>query len=59
MPDYPEATSSALTKHYHVRAEHIARKICTMVETELDLAGLEEQRTHLHDIPGKWFSGPF
>ena len=27
MPDFPEATSPALTENYHIRAEHIAKKL--------------------------------
>ncbi len=59
MPDYPEATSPALTEHYHVRAEHIAGMICSMIGREVDLAPLAKQRAHPHDVPGDWFSGPF
>ena len=59
MPDYPEATSPALTEHYHVRAEHIARTICSMVGREADVNALAQQRAHPHDVPGDWFSGPF
>ena len=34
MPDYPEATSPALTEHYHTRAEHIASIISLMTGRE-------------------------
>lgn len=59
MPDYPEATSPALTERYHIRAEHIAGKICSMVTRDVDVAPLAQQRGHPHDVPGDWFSGPF
>lgn len=59
MPDYPEATSPALTEHYHVRAEHIAEKIGSMVAREVDVSLLANERLHPHDVPGDWFSGPF
>ncbi len=59
MPDYPEATSPALTERYHVRAEHIAGRICSMIARDIDLAPLAKQRAHPHDVPGDWFSGPF
>lgn len=59
MPDFPEATSPALTEHYHVRAEHVAAKIGTMLGRPLDTAPLSRQRSHPHDVPGDWFSGPF
>ena len=59
MPDYPEATSPALTEGYHVRAEHIAEKIGKMLFREVASAALSQQRKHPHDVPGDWFSGPF
>ncbi len=59
MPDCPEATSPALTENYHVRAEHIAGKICSMTALDVDVAPLAQQRAHPHDVPGDWFSGPF
>jgi pyruvate dehydrogenase E1 component beta subunit len=58
-PDFPEATSPALTEHYNVRAEHIARKICATVARDVDVSPLAQQRTQPHDVPGSWFSGPF
>ncbi len=59
MPDYPEATSPALTEGYHVRAEHIAEKIGKMLHREVASAALAQQRKHPHDVPGDWFTGPF
>jgi acetoin:2,6-dichlorophenolindophenol oxidoreductase subunit beta len=59
MPDFPEATSPALTEHYHVRAEHIAEKVAGMMGCELNTDVLREQRKHPHDVPGDWFTGPF
>ena len=59
MPDYPEATSPALTESYHVRAEHIAEKIGKMLYREVASAALAQQRKHPHDVPGDWFTGPF
>jgi pyruvate/2-oxoglutarate/acetoin dehydrogenase E1 component len=59
MPDFPEATSFALTAHYHTRAEHIAERICVMTNRDIDISRLSRQRTHSHDVPGDWFSGPF
>ena len=59
MPDYPEATSPALTESYHVRAEHIAEKIGKMLNREVASAALAQQRKHPHDVPGDWFTGPF
>jgi pyruvate dehydrogenase E1 component beta subunit len=59
MPDYPEATSPALTENYHVRAEHIAEKIGVMIASEVEFSSLKTQRVHPHDVPGDWFTGPF
>lgn len=59
MPDYPEATSPWLTERYHVRAEHIAGRICSMIARDVDVAPLAKQRAYPHDVPGDWFSGPF
>lgn len=59
MPDYPESTSPALTKDYHVRAEHIADKISDMLGLEIDVIPLKLQRGQNHDVPGDWFTGPF
>jgi len=59
MPDFPEATSPALTKGYHVRAEHIAEKIGKMLVRDVEFSSLALQRSHPHDVPGDWFTGPF
>lgn len=59
MPDFPEATSPALTKDYHVRAEHIAMAVAKMLGKTVDTGPLVAQRKHPHDVPGDWFTGPF
>jgi len=59
MPDYPEATSPALTAAYHVRAEHVAAKVGQMLGRPVQPEVLAGQRHHLHDVPGDWFTGPF
>ncbi|MDA9897220.1 alpha-ketoacid dehydrogenase subunit beta, partial [Alphaproteobacteria bacterium] len=59
MPDYPEATSPALTKGYHVRAEHVAEHVGRMLSRQVELSCFSQQRKHPHDVPGDWFSGPF
>ena len=58
-PDAPEATSPALTEHYHVRAEHIASAIGELVGRPVESASLAAARRYPHDIPGDWFKGPF
>lgn len=59
MPDVPEATSPALSKSYHVRAEHIAAAVGQMLGKTIDAGALAAQRTYPHDVPGDWFTGPF
>lgn len=59
MPDYPEATSPALTEQYHVRAEHIARDIGAMLARSVEYVSLTNKRKYPHDVPGDWFAGPF
>jgi len=58
-PDAPEATSPALTREYHVRAEHIAQTVGDMMGKNVNAGSLVEQRKFPHDVPGDWFSGPF
>jgi len=59
MPDFPEATSPALTGDYHVRAEHIVQKVGAMLCREVEFQSLPQRRGHMHDVPGDWFTGPF
>lgn len=59
MPDYPEATSFALTKNYHPRAEDIAWKIAEMFGIKVEKKDLMRSEGHPHDVPGDWFKGPF
>ena len=59
MPDFPEGTSFALTVNYHLRAEHIAKKVGEMLERDINTSSLANQREHPHDVPGDWFTGPF
>jgi pyruvate/2-oxoglutarate/acetoin dehydrogenase E1 component len=58
-PDYPEASSPALTEHYHVRAEHIVNTIRAMLGLKTDTMSLSPLRQNAHDVPGDWFTGPF
>jgi pyruvate dehydrogenase E1 component beta subunit len=59
MPDYPEASSPALTEHYHVRAEHVVQKVGEMLARDLESDSLRRSRSFASDVPGDWFSGPF
>jgi pyruvate dehydrogenase E1 component beta subunit len=59
MPDFPEATSPALTEHYHPRAEHIAELVSKMLGRMFDSSSILLERNCPPDVPGNWFSGPF
>lgn len=59
MPDFPEASSSALIGGYHVRAEHVAERIGEMLGRQVEFQSLAARRTHPPDVPGTWFRGPF
>jgi pyruvate dehydrogenase E1 component beta subunit len=59
MPDYPEATSPALTENYHIRAEHVVEKIGEMLLLKVEFDSIKQKRQHSHDVPGNWFNGPF
>jgi len=59
-PDFPESTSPALTKDYHVRAEHIVKQVGHMIGKDCSGDQLADQRaSSMHDVPGAWFTGPF
>jgi pyruvate/2-oxoglutarate/acetoin dehydrogenase E1 component len=59
MPDFPESTSPALTKNYHVRAEHIVLSVAEMFGVKIDIEPILAERNVPHDVPGNWFKGPF
>jgi len=59
MPDFPEATSPALTRGYHPRAEHITEAVAQMLGQTIDTRPLIAGRNFPHDVPGDWFNGPF
>ena len=58
MPNFPESTSFALTKDYHVTSLNIVDKVSEMFQIEIhDKSSLKKD--HPHDVPGDWFTGPF
>lgn len=59
MPDVPEPTSFALTKDFYITAKDIAAKISAEILGNTKIVDSEFKSTDLHDIPGKWFKGPF
>jgi pyruvate/2-oxoglutarate/acetoin dehydrogenase E1 component len=58
-PDFPEATSPALTRDYHVRASHIAKNVADMLGARIDMNAPLFRDDEAHDKPGAWFTGPF
>lgn len=58
MPDIPEPTSYALTKDFYNNADDIINKVLgSFGYNELQKPIIRNQEHH--DIPGKWFTGPF
>jgi pyruvate dehydrogenase E1 component beta subunit len=58
-PDFPEATSPALTHDYHIRASDIGKAVADMLGVRLDTHAPSLQKDGPHDKPGAWFTGPF
>lgn len=58
-PDFPEATSPALTSNYHIRAERIVKEVGCMLDHDVETLTLANLRKYPHDVPGDWFTGPF
>jgi pyruvate dehydrogenase E1 component beta subunit len=62
LPDCPSPTSPGLSQYFYPRASKIARTVRKMIgitgdniEDELDMADAEVP----HDVPDKYFTGPF
>jgi len=59
MPDVPEPTSPALTKGFYIRAADVAEKVMGMLGKDTGQVRKDLTEPRPHDIPGKWFTGPF
>ncbi len=59
MPDVPEPTSHALTKNFYTSASDIVKKILLMFNIDEKNIPNNLKEPSPHDIPGKWFEGPF
>lgn len=57
-PDTPSPTSPSLSRHYYPTAADIVHEVGLLVGRDLD-STLSTPRTHPHDVPGDWFTGPF
>ncbi|MDA9950848.1 hypothetical protein N9D28_01985 [Luminiphilus sp.] len=58
LPDMPEPTSYALTKHFHLNADDVVVKVLTMCGVAKKDSPRIRNPAH-HDVPGDWFRGPF
>jgi pyruvate/2-oxoglutarate/acetoin dehydrogenase E1 component len=56
LPDYPEPTSYGMTKDFYNNADTITTSVCEILGQES--ANVIED-SGMHDVPGKWFKGPF
>ena len=62
LPDSPEPTSYSLSKNYYNNFEHIVYEVLKIMKLKNKLKTKNllfiEKNKH-HDVPGKWFKGPF
>ena len=59
MPDVPEPTSPSLTRGFYVRAADIVEKVMDMMGRDTGQVRKDLIEPIPHDVPGKWFEGPF
>lgn len=59
QPDIPEPTSAALTRGFHVDAQRIAHAALQSVGRSVPASISALAVADPHDVPGRWFSGPF
>ena len=60
MPDFPEPTSYGLTKKFYFDKFEIIKNIKKILEIKKKLKVEAEIKKPIHhDVPGKWFTGPF
>ena len=57
MPDIPEPTSFGLTKSLYIDQKKIIDTVSKMFNKKVNTKNL--QKIIFHDVPGKWFKGPF
>ncbi|MEP7702970.1 transketolase C-terminal domain-containing protein [Paraglaciecola sp. 25GB23A] len=56
LPEFPEPTSYAMTKGFYNNADTITNRVCEMLGLATPIV---IENTGMHDVPGKWFKGPF
>lgn len=57
MPDFPEPTSFALTKNFHITSKNIIEIILN--DLNIKKRSIKYKKKTYHDQPGEWFKGPF
>jgi pyruvate dehydrogenase E1 component beta subunit len=57
VPDSPEPASYGLTKYYYQNKEFILKKIADILKVKIKK--IYAKKVGHHDVPGKWFEGPF
>ena len=58
MPDFPEPTSFALTRNFHITSKEIIEVILKDLKI-LKKKNIKFRNKKFHDQPGEWFQGPF
>lgn len=58
VPDIPEPASYGLTRHYYPNREFLIKNIASTLKIKKIKINRIRKNEH-HDIPGKWFEGPF
>jgi pyruvate dehydrogenase E1 component beta subunit len=56
-PDLPEPASYGLTKYYYPNKEFIVKNIADILKIKKKF--FYKKKVEHHDVPGKWFEGPF
>ena len=59
LPDIPTPTSFALTKAFYPEVQEIIREVGALLGKDIDTRSILADENPLHDVPGKWFKGPF
>lgn len=57
VPDVPEPASYGLTKYYYPNKEFIVKEIADILR--IKTKKFYKKKVGHHDVPGKWFEGPF
>tara|TARA_B100000809_G_C15114428_1_gene521848 strand:+ start:1124 stop:2182 length:1059 start_codon:yes stop_codon:yes gene_type:complete len=59
LPDVPSPTSFGLTRNYYPDSFSIVSEVADMLALDIDVEAMRHDVEDPHDVPGKWFRGPF